>query len=266
MSADSTQRWLIRLDGQGRPRARLICFPWAGAGAFSFRPLAAALSGFCEIYGVQPPGREDRFLERPLDRMAPLLDSLALASLHLLEAPYAFFGHSLGALVCFELCRLLRRMRRPLPQHLFLSSYPAAHCTDARWRVDDLSDSQLVDALLRFEGTPPEVLAHPEILRLTLPILRADFALSAACDYVDEPPLDVPITALGGTQDREVPPRWVEEWRRQTSRSFDLRYFRGGHFYFNDHLAEVASVVERAITHSLAAPSDCDRLEAAQTS
>jgi medium-chain acyl-[acyl-carrier-protein] hydrolase len=197
---------------------------------------------------IQLPGRFNRLSDPP--RTA--LDDLVSLLLHELsgfcaELPFAFFGHSMGALIAFELTRALRRVQGPAPQQLFVSARRAPHLTDARTSLYDLPEPGFLLELQRMHGTRPEVFAHPELLRLALPILRADFQLCETYRYRSEAPLDCPVTAFAGRADAISPPALVEAWRRETHASFTLHTCAGDHFYIHGHADWVRREVFTAI-------------------
>jgi len=209
---------------------RLICFPYAGAGASAFRSWPDGLPSDVEICAVQLPGRESRITEPPVADLRELVPRLSDALEPYLDRPFAFFGHSIGALVCFELARELRRARGLEPVHLFVSGCPAPHHPDSD-RLSELSESEFVDRLKQFNGTPPEVLHHPELMQLVLPTLRADFSLRDRYLHRDEPPLSCPITAFGGMADGHVSGAKLEGWKRHSRERFQLWLFQGDHFF-----------------------------------
>jgi surfactin synthase thioesterase subunit len=209
---------------------RLICFPYAGAGASVFRSWGEGLPPDVEICAVQLPGRESRITECPVGDLRELLPKLDEALEPYLDRPFAFFGHSIGALVSFELARELRRTRRVEPLHLFVSGCSAPHHPDSD-RLSELPESEFVDRLKQFNGTPPEVLHHPELMQLVLPTLRADFSLRDRYLHRDEPPLDCPITAFGGMADSHVSGAKLEGWKQHTRERFQLWLFQGDHFF-----------------------------------
>jgi len=224
---------------------RLFCFPHAGVGASVYRPWPADFGPTVEVFGIQPPGREGRFTEPPFTRLGPLLDALFPAILPFLDRPFAFFGHSLGTLVSFELCRRLREAGHPLPLHLFVSGRRAAQWPLREECFHTLPDAALIEELRRYNGTPPEALAHAELMELMLPVLRADFAVHETYAYVDAPPLDLPISAFGGVSDETVPEERLAAWRHQTTRTFRCRMLPGDHFFVNGS--------RQAITRAIAA-------------
>lgn len=223
--------WISCLKPNLRARLRLFCFPFAGGSHASFRLWPDMLPPDVEVCPVHLPGRGDRLQESPFTRLAPLVEMLADALLPHLNKPFAFFGHSMGALMSFELVRQLRRRSASLPLYMFVSACPAPQVYTTEVPTYNLPDSAFIEELRRLNGTPQQVIEHPEILELMLPTLRADFAVCETYTYSIEPPLDCPIAAFGGLNDQEVSREELEAWRRQTTALFTLRMFPGDHFY-----------------------------------
>jgi len=163
------------------------------------------------------------------------MDGLATAAgeaiLPYLDEPFALFGHSMGAVVAFELARLLRRRGRPLPRLLIASGARAPQFRRGHKPPPQPTEAEFVESLRRLEGTPREVLDDPELLRLVLPALREDAAIYRCYVYAEEPPLDCPIRAYGGAEDPNVRREHLQAWAEQTCGGFGLRLFPGGHFY-----------------------------------
>jgi medium-chain acyl-[acyl-carrier-protein] hydrolase len=196
---------------------------------------------------VQLPGRGRLLKERPATRYDELLPALSSALAPHLDRPFAFFGHSMGATIAFELARRLRRERGLLPAHLFASGSPAPQLPDRHPRTFDLPEPEFIEELRQLNGTPREVLEHPELMELMLPVLRADFELVQTYRYTDAPPLECPVTALGGEQDSLVPREDLEAWRALTSADFDLRMVPGDHFFLQTSQQAVLRVVSEVL-------------------
>jgi medium-chain acyl-[acyl-carrier-protein] hydrolase len=177
--------------------------------------------------------------ERPFNDLRALTAALGEALVPFMDRPFAFFGHSNGGLMAFELTRLLRRQGRALPLHLAASGRPAPQVDLQAPTTYDLPDAEFVEMLRRFNGTPEEVLANEELMALMTPILRADFALGETYVYTPEPPLALPISAFGGRMDAEVPAWTVDAWREQAAASFRAVMFAGGHFFVHENLHHV---------------------------
>jgi surfactin synthase thioesterase subunit len=226
---------------------RLFCFPYAGASASAYRTWPERLPAGVEVWAAQLPGRGPRLRERPLTRPEPLLAALEAALAPHLGEPFALFGHSMGALIAFELCRRLRGRGRPLPAHLFVSGRAPPNHDRSSAPVRSLSDAQLIARLRRYGGTPAPVLENEELLELLLPAIRADFELLDAWRHVPEPPLAVPLTVLGGTDDPLTPPESLEGWREQTSGEWALHSVPGGHFFVHTEEAAVLRVISQRL-------------------
>jgi medium-chain acyl-[acyl-carrier-protein] hydrolase len=225
---------------------RLFCFPFAGGTASVFHRWADP-GPSVEMLSIQYPGRETRFREPPCHRLRTLVDSLGPVILPLLDRPYAFFGYSLGALLSFELARWLRRAGAPAPLGLML----AAGMPPGRpWRriTHTLSQEDFTAELHRYAGTPPEVLAHPELLEMLLPMLRADFEMVETHIVTPEPPLSVPFAVWGGAEDEQPSPQALEGWRDYTSSDFMLQLFPGGHFF----LQSSSNILREALVRTMA--------------
>ena len=214
-------------------KLRLFCFPYAGGWSLSFRTWSDNLPTTIEVCPIELPGRGTRSSEAPLTQLKPLIERLAQALLPQLDRPFAFFGHSMGGLVCFELARFLRQNYGLIPSHLFVSGRGAPQLPRQEPPIHGLPEPEFIEELRRLNGTPEAVWAHPELRELLLPALRADFAILETYVYTPAPPFDWPITAFGGLQDLEVSCEELEAWRVQTSASFSLRMIPGDHFFLH---------------------------------
>jgi medium-chain acyl-[acyl-carrier-protein] hydrolase len=183
--------------------------------------------------GIQLPGRSHRLGEPHVRRLAPLSRIVAQELLPYIDKPFVFFGHSLGALLCFETARSLRRETQRQPSHLFVSATEAPHRRSVEESLSGLPKSELVKKLHEFNGTPVEVLQNAELLDLMLPTIRADFELCETYEYHQEPPLECPMTIYGGLEDHEVEAERLVAWSEMTVGACEIRMFPGGHFYIN---------------------------------
>ncbi|KPI20319.1 Oleoyl-(acyl-carrier-protein) hydrolase [Actinobacteria bacterium OK074] len=235
--------WLRRPAPDPTARARLLCFPCAGGGSMMYRPWQRRLPDDLELCLVQPPGREDRAGEEPLTHVSRIVDGLLPELRDVLDRPVVFFGHSMGALIAYTLTLRLRAEGLPLPRHLFVSARPApqlGHHGAVRHRS---SDEGLVEVLRELGGMPEEAFALPGLMETLLPLVRADFTVSETYRHTPVPPLDLPVTALGGLTDPLVPMESLEAWRECTSARFALHLFTGGHFYLHDATEQVLRIV-----------------------
>jgi len=228
-----TGPWLSCPRRNPQAHVRLFCFPYAGGNAQIYRAWPSSLPPVAEVHMVHLPGRGTRVLETPFTRLGPLVEEAAEALLPLLDKPFAFFGHSMGALIGFELARLLREAHGLTPAQLWVSGRRAPQVREDEPPTHDLPEPEFIEELRRLNGTPQEALEHPELLQLIIPLLRADFSVCETYDYRQSPPLDCPITAYGGLEDKDVSREQLEAWREQTISSFKLRMLPGDHFFLH---------------------------------
>jgi medium-chain acyl-[acyl-carrier-protein] hydrolase len=232
-AATEFDHWIAFRKPNPQARLRLFCFPYAGTGAAIFRSWPEGLPAYVEVCPVQFHGRGTRLMEAPFTRLQRLVEALGQVLVPLLDKPFAFFGHSMGALVGFELARRLRRQSGVQPVRLFVSAASAPQIPSHHRPVHALPEDEFLEELRRLNGTPGEVLEHAELMQIILPILRADFSVYETYAYSPEPPLNSSIFGFGGLQDHRVSRGDLEAWREQTSGSFSLRMFPGDHFFLN---------------------------------
>lgn len=227
--------WLPYRTPRPGARVRLYCFPYAGGGASAYRGWQAALPAAIEVWPVQPPGREGRLHEPAFTDAVPLVEALAADLEHDPGGggPFALFGHSMGSLLAYELARTLARQGRPGPVHLFVSAHRAPQQPPPDDSIHGLPEAEFRARLRRLNGTPEEVLEHPELMELLGPLLRADFALNETYGHRDGPPLPCPLTAFGGTADPEVTPDDLRLWADRTAARFRVHLYPGDHFFLH---------------------------------
>ena len=246
--------WLSRARSSPGARARLICLPHAGGSARFYTQWGEALSPGVEVWAVELPGHGYRLGEPCFTRLDALLDALVPALAPVLDQPFALFGHSMGALVAYELARRLERERTALPLHLFVSGKLPPQWAMARsWH--QLPAQDLVAAIQRCGGTPPELFRVPELIDAFLPSVRADLEMVETHPYRPSPQVDCPLTALGGIADDIAPAEWLSGWGLHTRREFRLELFSGGHFFLRDSQAAVTGCLARTIDAALERPS-----------
>jgi medium-chain acyl-[acyl-carrier-protein] hydrolase len=224
--------WLTRAP-RSNARLRLFCLPYAGGGSSIFRNWQECLAPSIDPVPIQLPGRDARLLEKPNPDVHAVVEMLSEALEPYLDRPFALFGHSLGALISFELCRRLRLNGCPAPVRLFVSAFHAPQNPRRGKTIHHLSDSEFLEELRELGGTPEAVLRDRELMQILLPIVRSDFQMHETYAYRESAPLDCPISAFGGLQDRHVPEADLRAWRAQTSADFSLKMFPGDHFFLH---------------------------------
>jgi medium-chain acyl-[acyl-carrier-protein] hydrolase len=236
--------WLTCTKPVPDSSARLFCFPYAGAGASIFRSWSANLPNNLEVFAVQLPGREKRFKEPLFNDIASLIEALIPALLPYLDRPFVFFGHSVGALISFEVARQLHGSDYPTPLHLFVSGRRAPHWPAAYPSIHQLPDPEFLEELGRYNGTPEQVLQCTELMNLFLPILRADLTIDETYHYQhSQNLLSCRVSAFGGSEDDRVNYDALAAWREQTCGDFRLRLFPGDHFYLKPQQKELLQAI-----------------------
>ncbi|MEW6445854.1 MAG: thioesterase II family protein [Pseudomonadota bacterium] len=212
-------------------KAILFCFPFSGGSASAFREWTSAAPSSLAVVPVQLPGREARLMEKPFSDIHALNGAVLEVMRPYLDRPYALFGHSMGALIIFELARLIRRKGLPAPQHIFPSAFRSPEKPNPREDIHHLREKGFIDKLREYGGTPESVFQHEELLQLIMPMLQADFSVHETYRYYEEEPLDVPISIFAGLNDRVVPENHMDGWDKHTRASFKKRAVPGEHFY-----------------------------------
>lgn len=237
-------RWVLRPSPRAAPSLRLICVPYAGAGAAAFQGWSELLPDDIEPWLLRLPGREARFREDSRTEVPILVKEAAAVLGPALDGPYALFGHSLGALVAFELARELRRSYGKEPVHLSVSARSAPHLPLRHAVVHQLPDDLFLEALdQRFNAIPPAIRDEPQMRALYLPVLRADVTLLETYEHTTDAPVSCSITAYGGVEDPEFGNGELEGWQQHTASAYRLRMFPGGHFFLNPERSKLISDV-----------------------
>jgi len=211
----------------------LFCFPYAGGGASIYRSWASDLAAPIEVCAIQLPGRERRYSEPPIRRVAHAIDLLLPALRPYLDMPFAFFGHSMGTLLAYEMARRLSATIGAMPRCMFVSGHRGPYLPRRRRLWHALPTGELIAELKALNGTPPEVFEHQELLDLVLPILRADLELVETYVPVPGPLLSCKVIAMAGDDDPDVPEADLRAWHTVTDGDFKAIVFGGDHFYIN---------------------------------
>lgn len=240
-------RWVEGNEINRAARIRLFCLPYAGGGTAIFRAWSKELPSFVDVCPIQLPGRETRLDEPAAVRMEPLADAIAQAMLPYLDKPFVFFGHSMGALISYEVARRLRTGNGLEPVHLFASAHGGPHIPEKDKHVYRLSDAEFLNHLRTLNGTPQQVLDCPELMKILLPTLKADFELLGTYEYRPAAPFSCPITVFGGSHDHSVTADQLAGWESHTTGKVSVKFLPGDHFYLLSH----KSLLLRMVTEEL---------------
>jgi surfactin synthase thioesterase subunit len=234
--------WIRRFHRASQTSARLACFPHAGGAASFYFPISKLLSPAIEVLAIQYPGRQDRRQEPCIEDIGLLADEILTALRLWLDRPLALFGHSMGALLCFEVAQRLERKATGAPLVAVVSGRRAPSRPRAE-NVHQRDDDGVVAELRRLGGTDSKFLADQELLRASLPTIRSDYKATETYFHRQVPKLSCPITALVGDRDPNTTIDEARAWGEHTTGPFDLRVFPGGHFYLKDHQQDVIRLV-----------------------
>lgn len=243
-----SDRWIVRYRQNEQAPLRLFCFSYAGGGASVFRPWADLLPQGVEVCGIQLPGHETRLREPAYTHLTPLIQDLADVIYPYLDRPFAFFGHSMGALVCFELTRQLRRTYNKHPVRLCLGAFRAPHLRNPNIKIYYMP-SEVFKVVMRADGIPESILQNEEFMQAMLPILRTDYEVCDTYKYTEEPPLECPFSIFGGLEDIRIGVDDLEAWRIHSSISSSLVMLPGPHLFI--HHSGVRDLLLAAIAQDL---------------
>ncbi|MGE5351775.1 MAG: thioesterase II family protein [Acidobacteriota bacterium] len=208
---------------------RLICFPFEGGSSHFFRDWSKVLGEYVEVAAIELPGRGRRISERLYYKLPGVIHEILPSMLPLLDKPFYFFGHGLGALIAFEMTAVLRKSFLPEPDHLFVSSISSPQVK--KEVTYNLSKDKFLNKLKEMNKIPSEVLKDRDLVDLMYPILKADFSVSETYSYKAGFKIDCPITAFGGLSDINISLDEIQAWAEVTNSSFELNLLPGGHFF-----------------------------------
>lgn len=249
---DSSHPWFQRRYAGERAELRLFCFPYAGGTAQIYRDWDQYLPPTVEVLPAHLPGRGSRLREPSFVSLPDLVKSLTSSITPLLDRPFAFFGHSMGAIIAFELARSVRRCLGCEPELLCVSGRRAPQVPDDKPPSYALPHDEFIAELQRMDGTPSEVLEHTELMELVVPMLRADFQLIQTYEYDAGAPLACPIAAYGGLEDVEETLELLSMWRSQTTSGFALQMLPGDHFFLRSSRTRLLEMLSGQLREALA--------------
>lgn len=225
-------------------KIRVICFHYAGGSPAAFYSWVNNFPNNLELAALQLPGRATRFTEPLLSNMDLVINHVFNEFKKHLDKPYILFGHSVGALIAYELTRKLQNESLPVAKHLIASGSRAPHIPFRRKQISHLSHAAFKNELLNYNGTPPEVLENEELQNLFFPILRADFSISETYHYYPGKPIPCDITALSGNKDSLVSEDDIQAWQQHTSASFRHISLPGDHFFIKPCQNTIIDIIQ----------------------
>lgn len=241
--------WLFTAKKVNRPNGRLYCFPFAGGNNTAFRGWERTLANDLELTTITLPGRGIRREDPYSHDLVAMSHQIADAIQCHERGRFAFFGHSMGAVLAYETSIRLRERGAPMPVHLFVSGRQAPHITDEHQvSIEAMDDAQFLSQVISLNGIPDEVLAVPELMTYYLPVLKADYIAVRRWTYTPAPPLAIPITVLTGSEDPIVTADEIRPWREHTLNRFRFLQFSGNHFFFRDNQSEILDTISQTLS------------------
>ena len=236
-----------------RPEAgiRLFCFPHGGGGPQSYKNWAEKLPETIEVFSLNFPGRGSRRREPAIHDMEKLAESITEAVSSYIDKPFAFFGHSVGALVAYETAGKMKEKGLPSPVRLLVSAHKVPHESRETDPMYNLSDEELVEKIIELGLVPEETLENRELVDFILPPLKADFEVSETYSFKGRDPLETSITALGGKKDPLLTPEDLKNWDSYTKGNFTWKVFDGDHFYTESHTKILLDEISRLLAEDL---------------
>lgn len=240
-------KWFHRTPGE-KDQFRLFCFPYAGGGASIFSKWQKGVDQKVSFYPVQLPGRESRLQDEPYKNLDLLVEDFVEFLEPYLTKSFAFFGHSMGALISYEVAKKLEEKTPFKPEHLFVSARTAPHVDKSETRRYQLSNAEFIQELERLNGTKKEVLKNRELIEILLPSIRADFELFETYKYTPGSLLSSPITVFGGMKDKEVDHSKLSNWQELSkSNEFHIHMFEGEHFFLHQEMEAITNIISQTL-------------------
>jgi surfactin synthase thioesterase subunit len=241
MNSQIKNKW-IQHDTQQDVRLRLFCLPYAGGGSSIYRQWQQFMPKDIQVCKIQLPGRENRINEHAIDCMEELVQILSKQLSMYMDQPFALFGHSMGGMATYELARYLSKNTPYTPKHVFISGCRTPNVEDNN-KTYYLQGEAFIDSLRQRGGTNEVLLNNKEYMQMVEPTLRADLKLIERWHHHEIEPLTCPLSVLGGVHDPLISPDKLTTWEEYTKGDFELKLFKGGHFFLNDESNNIASVI-----------------------
>jgi len=246
--------WVFFPKKNPAAHVRLFCFPYAGGGVHIYYPWPTALPSWVEVVAIQLPGRGARLRDAPLTQVSQMADILAEQLCPLLDKPFAFFGHSLGATVAFEVMRTLRAQGKPLPGLFMPAGRQAPQLLEQDPPTYHLPDAEFIRELARLNGTPQAVLDNAELMDIVMPALRADFEAAETYEYQMDSPFCMPFWVCGGRQDVvNHTDEAMAAWRMHTQGEFASAGLPGEHFFIHSDEAQLLDMMTHVLSKTFKA-------------
>lgn len=251
---NAKQSWIKCYRKSENPKLKIFCFPFAGGSASAYKKWPDHLADDIDVYAIQLPGREERIREQLYFDLKLCVKEIYQKILPFLDGEFAFFGHSMGAVMAYELASCLQENNQLIPLNLIVSARCAPHIQDPEFKIHDLADNQFLEAIRKYNGTSEVILQNKDLMAMFLPILRADFSMSETYEYSYTLPLRCPVTAICGVEESDLNESHINDWENTTQSDFNMKMFPGGHFFIKDKVEMVLHYLNDRLKEKLVIP------------
>ncbi len=226
-------------------KIKLFCLPFAGGAASIYDKWESKLSKKIELCPINLAGRGNRFTDKPYADLEEAVDDIydIIKNNITEDSEYAIFGHSMGALLAYELIQKIQSHGKNGPVHVFFSGRKPVHIPKTEKFYRDMDDLEFQEAVLLLGITPPEIFKNLELKEIFIPLLRSDFTIAET--FVDRPeivPLKCNISALIGKHEN-ITSEEAEQWEFHTTENCSVYYIEGGHFFLLNQLQTVINII-----------------------
>ncbi len=249
-NAKTKSKWIVQPKPNESAKIRLFCFPYAGSSAVvTYKYFVDNLPDFIEVCPVELPGRGTRMGEKLIDNIEVILEEIAENIKDFLDKPFIFFGHSMGALISYELTQKINEKYNAKPLKLYVSAHKAPFLERGGPIMHKLEKNSFVNELKKMNGIPNELLEHTELMDLMLPIIRNDYALCENYTYRGKEKINVPITAFGGKFDKDIKEIDLIKWSEVTDQAFNHFLLDGDHFFITKERERFLSLFTKLLAN-----------------
>lgn len=239
--------WIKYECTRENPKYRIFCLPYAGGNALYYSKWAEYFNKEIEIYPIQLPGRENRIGECAISDAKVLCKEIITAIKPYLDIPFAFVGHSMGGILCYELTRQLIKDNIAVPEAIFISGTVPPHILKQSEKIYDMPEKEFLKRLVGYDNINPKMFEFKEFYEYFLPTLRADFKLVETYEIEKKESLPCSITVFGGDNDPFVPLKYLKEWNDYSEKNLKIEVFKGNHFYITNHIKNICTIIRETL-------------------
>jgi len=249
---NSKSKWIFQPNPRPDAKVRLFCFPYAGSSAIvTYKYLVDSLPEFVEVCPVEFPGRGTRMGEKLIDNIEEILLNISKSFEDWLDKPFMFFGHSMGALISYELVFKIYGKYNKLPLKLYVSAHKAPFLERGGPIMHKLDKENFIRELKKMNGIAKELFEHSELMELMLPIIRNDYAVCENYSHKNKEKINIPITAFGGLYDKDVKEEHIKQWSEVTNSEFSHFLLEGDHFFITKEKEKFLNLFSKLLANDV---------------